>query len=106
MATKSKRHIHKYYRAMLNGDMLWTCALPDCMHHMPKHYENAVLNKAFYCWECGEISQLRKEHLALDSIFFTDIEGEPVHPKCIRCAKNLIDFDDMDSVIKEIVGEK
>lgn len=110
MATKSKRHIHKYYRALMNGDMLWTCALPDCMHHMPKHYEQGVFGKGFYCWDCGEMSQLRKEHLALEPKFFLKDDDQPIRPICYECANKYVSqtikFEDIDETIKAVVGEK
>jgi hypothetical protein len=107
MSTKSKRHTHKYYRV---GE-LWTCALPDCLHHMPKHYEPMLLNKGFYCWSCGEINQLREEHLKLNPKYFSETDKIPTHPICWNCANNMpkdgdIDFDVLDEKIKQIVGDK
>jgi hypothetical protein len=105
MATKSKRHIHKYYRALMNGNMVWTCMAPDCMHHMPKHYERGVLGKGFYCWACGKLDILRAEHLALDPHYFSEADFEPIHPICNNCANPaVVAFS--DDVIKQALGEK
>lgn len=66
MATKSKRHVHKYHRIQLAGEMLWACALPTCNHHMPKHYENTIPGKASFCWQCGEQFILDLDNMKLD----------------------------------------
>src|SRR5262245_7347623 len=92
MATKSKRHIHRYYRTKLpNNSVVWACAELDCLHHMPSHYTVMMLHKGFYCWNCGEIAQITQEHLdenpqyyhrELDSVEFKS------HPICRNCAMN------------------
>lgn len=48
------KHTHKYQKVKLGDYMLWSCALPDCMHFMPKHFENLIPGKASYCWKCEE----------------------------------------------------
>lgn len=50
------KHIHKYYKArdtITSSEFLWTCAAPNCSHHMPKHYEKTLRGKATECWGYG-----------------------------------------------------
>lgn len=54
MATKARRHIHKYYRVEIAGVKVWACALPECTHYMPAHMTALVDGKASFCWDCGE----------------------------------------------------
>lgn len=55
MATKAKRHTHKYYQASAPGvATVWACALSDCNHFMPPHYSHLVMGKASWCWGCEE----------------------------------------------------
>lgn len=54
MATKAKRHIHKYHRILIAGAKVWACALGDCNHYMPAHMEMMVPGKNSICWGCGE----------------------------------------------------
>lgn len=66
MSTKSKRHTHKYYRVDLGSYKVWACALPDCMHHMPPHYNNLVEGKNSFCWKCGEMFVLNTINMKRD----------------------------------------
>lgn len=109
MSIKHDHKVHKYYRVIqFDGKILWTCALPQCTHHMPKHYEATMLGKAFYCWNCGDTTQFRLEHLSSnpDKDYFS--EGDinfPSHPICYKCANPAIAAFS-DDVIKQALGEK
>ena len=76
MATKGKRHTHKYYKAKSNYQRIWACALPDCNHHMPPHYETLVHGKATICWKCDGPMVLDAEALAMDKPICPDCRGE------------------------------
>lgn len=73
MSTKSKRHVHKYYRVSMNGTDVWACAKPDCMHYMPQHMEKLVNGKSTVCWECGE------------NTFMTPASMADRQPRCDDC---------------------
>jgi formylmethanofuran dehydrogenase subunit E len=62
----ARRHIHKYHKIKLNNDDIWACALPDCNHFMPKHYEQMVLGKSSYCWNCDKPFILNQENMKDD----------------------------------------
>lgn len=66
MSKGSKRHTHKYYHAQLPFGHVWACALPDCQHHMPNHYESLLLGKSSICWECGNTFKLNGENMKQD----------------------------------------
>jgi len=53
MATKARRHTHKYHKLNLSGSTVWACALPNCNHYMPAHLTPMVAGKASICWKCG-----------------------------------------------------
>ena len=93
MATRSKRHNHRYYRMKLpNSTIVWACAEGDCLHHMPVHYTPMMLHKNFYCWQCGEIDRIREEHLKDNARYFSqdlDKKGFLSHPICFNCANNI-----------------
>lgn len=74
MATKAKRHIHKYARVPFTyGSKVWACRLPDCNHYMPKHLEATVEGKSSICWQCG-------------NDFILDIESmDEDTPRCKKC---------------------
>lgn len=73
MATKAKRHIHKYHRVDLGYANVYACALPDCPHYMPKHMENTLEGKYSFCWGCDEKFILDKPALEL------------MKPLCVNC---------------------
>lgn len=63
---RSKRHIHKYYKAPYGvGRFVWACALPDCLHHMPPHMEKMVNGKASICWECNNGMTMNPDNMKL-----------------------------------------
>lgn len=62
----AKKHVHKYHKLELAGQKVWCCALPDCSHHMPKHYENAVIGKYSICWNCDKEFRLTPENMTDD----------------------------------------
>ena len=100
---KSKRHTHKYHKVLMGYISVWTCALPNCLHYMPKHMEQMVLGKATYCWGCDTEMILTPQNMSDDK------------PLCVDCKKrqsNLIqsiqeDTLDVDTTtIEEILREK
>lgn len=52
--SKRKQHIHKYQRISIGEFKVWSCALPDCQHYMPKHMEQMIPGKGTICWNCLE----------------------------------------------------
>ncbi len=70
---KSRRHPHKYRRVDLEYAKVFSCALPECTHYMPKHMEKTLLGKQAVCWGCDEIFILDSDALKLDE------------PKCVTC---------------------
>jgi len=75
MATKAKRHIHKYHRVDLGGTEVWACALSDCNHFMPPHYTKLVEGKSSICWNCGESITLNKSNMIDDEPKCNDCRG-------------------------------
>lgn len=73
MATKAKRHVHKYHRVTLSFGEVWACALPDCNHYMPQHMAGIVEGKYSICWECSENFTLDKDAM---------VEKQP---RCAAC---------------------
>lgn len=63
---KGKNHIHKYHRVQMAGQLVWACALPNCSHHTPKHYEANVPGKFTICWKCGEQAIMGSAQLKMD----------------------------------------
>lgn len=92
MATKAKRHVHKYYRANMSSQKVWACALSDCNHYMPKHMEELVRGKNSICWKCGEDFILNPFHMKQDK------------PVCDDCALGLSEIQ--GTGIKTTVVEK
>jgi hypothetical protein len=72
-----KAHIHKYYRAQLPFGKVWACALSDCNHHMPQHYESLMLGKKSLCTACGEVMSLTEHNLNTE------------RPLCFNCEYGL-----------------
>ncbi len=66
MSKGSKRHVHKYYHADLLYGKLWACALPDCQHHMPVHYEGLLNGKDSICWQCNGRFKLNEQNMKID----------------------------------------
>jgi len=73
MATKSKRHIHKYYKSGAGTSLtIWACALPDCTHFMPQHYTHLLRGKYSKCWgttsdkPCEELVTLDERNMRLE----------------------------------------
>jgi hypothetical protein len=66
MATKARRHIHKYYKANLAGVKVWACALPECTHYMPAHMAALVDGKASLCWKCEDRFILNPSNMTED----------------------------------------
>lgn len=88
MATKSKRHTHKYHKVQVQGHTVWACAAPDCNHHMPEHYVHLVKGKYSYCWSCGEQFILDDKSMNEDK------------PHCVACRTG-IKSEDMESFFEK-----
>lgn len=84
----SKRHIHKYHKVRVNGIEVWACALPDCNHHMPKHYEDMIPGKSSICWSCGEQMILDSDNMRLEK------------PSCFSCLHP--EFSSEDGVFNKV----
>lgn len=80
MATKSKRHVHKYHKILFSFAKVWACALPDCLHYMPQHMEKMAEGKATLCWGCNE-------QMILTPINMTDDK-----PLCITCKRKEVEL--------------
>jgi len=116
MSSKGRRHPHKYYRVKLPGQYpVWACALEDCSHHMPRHYESLLLHKSFECWNCGEQGKITQEHLDLNSKYFTTLDDVkfPSHPICMSCIIGIqfdepgpVKFEDVDAILDSIRKDK
>ncbi len=89
MSRGSKRHIHKYYHADLPFGKVWACALPDCNHFMPNHYESLLMGKGSICWNCGETYKLNPTNMLDDK------------PTCEKCKLGITDEDDFLALLKK-----
>lgn len=69
----SKNHIHKYRRIELAGQKVWSCALSDCTHYMPKHMEAFVEGKVSICWGCDKNLVMDIDRMKYDN------------PICLEC---------------------
>jgi hypothetical protein len=94
MATKSKRHIHKYYRDNESYMRCWACGLPDCSHYMPPHIEKQIVGKQSICWQCGEVFILDSEAL------------KEIRPRCIACRTGIDSAEDfpLSAEMKQRLG--
>ena len=70
----AKKHIHKYHRITLGYGKVWSCAIPECNHFMPRNMSARVIGKASICWNCGEQFVLDEHNMKDD------------RPVCIKCA--------------------
>lgn len=86
MATKAKRHIHKYHRIEVAGEKVWACALGNCNHYMPAHMVNMVPGKNSFCWECDEMIILGPDNMIED------------RPRCFNCRTG-ISPDSIESIV-------
>ena len=73
MATKAKRHTHKYHRVEIAGAKVWACALGDCNHYMPVHMSALIPGKNSYCWDCDNPIILDSSNMIED------------RPRCVEC---------------------
>jgi hypothetical protein len=82
MASRNKKHVHKYYKVHNpSGGFLWFCGFGDCQHHMPKHYELGLPGKSTICWKCEGTTTLDSRTMAMDK------------PLCADCDPNAISED-------------
>jgi hypothetical protein len=86
MATKAKRHIHKYEKVTLSFGQVWRCALPECSHYMGNHLAGLVEGKASFCWQCDNPMILDTENMKED------------RPRCTNCRLG-INPDSIESII-------
>lgn len=83
--SKARRHTHKYHHVDTPYGKLWSCALPDCNHHMPAHYEATLPGKYSICWQCGEKFILNPENMKQDK------------PICENCKLGI--GDNLDKIV-------
>lgn len=91
MATKARRHIHKYYKAHLLVGDLWACALPNCGHYMPQHIEGLLNGKNSICWNCSEIFTLNPMNMKSEK------------PICNECAGLTQDDDSSEVPLTDVM---
>lgn len=72
----AKKHIHKYMRQALRHITVWRCALPQCSHFMPPHFNDLIIGRASICWSCGNTFTLDESAMADDM------------PTCINCRQS------------------
>ena len=92
MATKAKRHTHKYYKTTLGHVNVWACGLGDCNHYMPPHLSGMVAGKDTLCWKCNEVTTLDSRTMRMDK------------PLCIECDSNAVSQDLDVQRIGEMIG--
>jgi len=90
MATKARRHIHKYHRVALSYTNVWACALSDCTHYMPNTLENLVIGKKSICWKCEQPFIFDIESMKLDK------------PICSNCRLNVPE-DETDIPVSDVL---
>ena len=70
-----RNRTHKYHRVEIFGSKLWACALSDCNHNMPKHYEPMIMGKATICWQCGNETVLDPVNIKMDQPICMDCQS-------------------------------
>lgn len=73
----AKKHIHKYHKITLGYGRVWSCAIPECSHFMPRNMEARVIGKASLCWSCGNQFVLDENNMKQD------------RPVCVNCDKSV-----------------
>lgn len=81
MASKAKRHTHKYQKVQLGFGKVWACALPDCNHYMPSHMTIMVEGKNSLCWGCNESMILDITAMMID---------RPICDNCLYKQKEIV----------------
>lgn len=96
MASKGRRHTHKYYRAHLTFADVWACALPDCTHYMPEHMSTLMNGKRSICWKCNEPMLLHPLNLTME------------RPVCDECKLGIKESTDvpMSDVMRAFLEKK
>lgn len=92
MATKAKRHVHKYHKISVRFADLWACGSPLCSHYIPEHQSELVNGKASICWGCGEMFILNP----------TNMKNRK--PQCDDCALGLNSLPEPS--LKDALDEK
>jgi hypothetical protein len=93
MSTKNPKHIHKYYKAKVTftaSGFVWACALANCNHHMPEHFEVTLPGKHTKCWACEQNTVLDTRTMLMDK------------PLCEDCDPDYVRIDDPDLMEKLI----
>lgn len=93
MATKAKRHVHKYHWLDIGYSNVWACALPDCNHYMPRHMEKTILGKFSVCWGCGDKMTLDEDALKQDK------------PQCFKCRTGVVRVENTVEPISNVLKE-
>ena len=92
-----KKHIHKYYRGIINGNTpVWMCALANCSHYMPPHLENLVNNKSTICWGCDNPILMYPRQLEME---------KPMCDKCCGVATPE-DLNNLSPAMARLLKEK
>lgn len=69
----ARKHAHKYFFGRrVAGTQVWSCALPECNHYMPKHMEDFVQGKLSRCWSCDEEFEMGPAQMEMDKPFCND----------------------------------
>lgn len=89
MSSKNRKHVHKYRKVEISGDMIWACGAPECQHHMPHHMRNLIPGKKSICWSCGNEMILDERAMKLDM------------PICVECA-----LGEANEVVDEVLSHK
>lgn len=89
-----KKHIHKYYRNTILGNIpVWACALDNCSHYMPPHIEGLVRGKSTVCWKCNEITTMDLDRLDME---------KPLCDKCLGKVRTIIDEEAGNEITSDI----
>lgn len=87
----TKKHVHKYRKAVLYGTPTWCCSLPDCNHYMPPAMSEMVEGKNSICWGCGKTFVLDTEAMLED------------RPRCYWCRHPELSED---AVMNRLMADK
>lgn len=77
----ARKHTHKYYHGRrVAGTLIWSCALPECGHYMPKHMEELIEGRLSICWKCNEPFVMMNSHMKME---------KPICDNCQLITSNL-----------------
>jgi hypothetical protein len=94
-----RKELHKYHFIPMKYTKVWACALPDCLHYIPKHMEYMVCGKRSICWSCDKEFILNEENMKDD---------QPICETCKIGAENLkTDLDsDLETALAALINNK